>query len=396
MLGYVECFNSNFFCRLCKMPKFLCQSSCIEDRTLLRNINNYTTDIEINNCKATGIKEESIWNKLNYFHVVKNLVVDVMHDLLEGVCWYDLIFVIEALIKKYNFFTLDILNYRILTFNYGPVNKKNKPPCLYYSEKGKLVIKFSAAEMLNFVINFPLLVGDLVQECDEWTLLLLLKDIIDISFNVNFYEQGTEKLLNELIFEHNSIYLMYNDTLKPKYHNLLHYSLIMRNVGPLKHLASMRFESVHQFFKKTSCSSNSRVNLLKTNLTRYQLFFANMLLNPELYFSENIEKGKIIALDATLMNLKFKLENAAHIVSYILYNEVFYKKDVVVLLDADDESLLPEFGLIHYICYNKIEYYLCVQKLYTHGYDPHFKAYIVDIEDYFFFNFLETCLFHFK
>lgn len=74
-----------------------------------------------------GVKRSSILNQSRYFHVVDGLDLDVMHDQLEGVLPLE----IKLLLKKYinmdKYFTLDILNERISSFNYPLVDASNKP-----------------------------------------------------------------------------------------------------------------------------------------------------------------------------------------------------------------------------------------------------------------------------
>jgi len=43
----------------------------------------------MNNANITGIKETCAFNILQSFHAVENYSVDIMHDLLEGVCVYE-------------------------------------------------------------------------------------------------------------------------------------------------------------------------------------------------------------------------------------------------------------------------------------------------------------------
>lgn len=37
-----------------------------------------------------GILEECIFHSITNFHITQNISVDVMHDLFEGICRYDL------------------------------------------------------------------------------------------------------------------------------------------------------------------------------------------------------------------------------------------------------------------------------------------------------------------
>lgn len=77
---------------------------------LLRNRENYEADILINNISLTDIKNRCVWNELQTFHVITNLFVDLMHDLLKGVCHYDLCMILEKLISVKKYFTLQTLN----------------------------------------------------------------------------------------------------------------------------------------------------------------------------------------------------------------------------------------------------------------------------------------------
>lgn len=85
ILGFTKSFNSSHCCRICYVSKEEMRNTTIENSTLLRNVENYTkhcTD------KSHGIIENCIFNNLINFHVTKNISVDPMHDLLEGVCRY--------------------------------------------------------------------------------------------------------------------------------------------------------------------------------------------------------------------------------------------------------------------------------------------------------------------
>lgn len=382
ILGFSESFSSNSFCRFCKMKRAETQKSCEEDISSLRSKINYDEDIKICNAKLTGIKESSVWNSLTNFHVTENLAVDVMHDLLEGVCHYDLIFILNSFITKYNFFTLEQLNYRILIFNYGP-HCKNKPPILNSDSFSKQKLKLSAAEMKSLSMNLSLIIGDIVSECEEWTLYLLLREILSLCCHSDILQSNSNVLLNNLINEHHYLYLNLTKTaLKPKYHNMTHYGRIMNEIGPLKHISSMRFEAFHQPFKKCATSCNTRVNLIKTILTKYQLSIANLLVNYEELNGNNVEKGKLINCNEKNIGQKFGLSVKFSLTSHIKVNNILYKKHMVVQV-GNYEDELPKFAIILHVCYEP-EYMLCLQSIKTHGFESHFYAYRVELEDIFF------------
>jgi len=75
------------------------RKSYSEDVNLLRNKANYTEDVTINNVIATG-KESCSFNVLNSFHAVENYSIDIMHDLLEGVCIYEVSYILHHFIVE--------------------------------------------------------------------------------------------------------------------------------------------------------------------------------------------------------------------------------------------------------------------------------------------------------
>ena len=56
-----------------------------------------------------------------------------MHDLLEGICSLEGHLVLAALIQD-GYFTLDLLNSTITSFDYGVVDSKNKPSVISASK----------------------------------------------------------------------------------------------------------------------------------------------------------------------------------------------------------------------------------------------------------------------
>lgn len=55
------------------------------------------------------------------------LDVDVMHDQLEGVLPLEIKLILKKYIEVDKYFTREVLNQRIESFNYGPVDGRNKP-----------------------------------------------------------------------------------------------------------------------------------------------------------------------------------------------------------------------------------------------------------------------------
>lgn len=86
ILGYVECFKANIFCRYCHLKRQDLLKSTKENVNALRNEINYAEHCAMRDYSQTGIKEVSVWNEMPHFHVTQNRCVDIMHYLFEGVC----------------------------------------------------------------------------------------------------------------------------------------------------------------------------------------------------------------------------------------------------------------------------------------------------------------------
>ncbi|KAI8115813.1 hypothetical protein CVS40_12031 [Lucilia cuprina] len=110
LLGFSKSFNG-CFCRFCNINKSLSQTSSSDIIELRRNYASYDRDLKLKKPKETGIAHEREFNKIPSFHVIDNLSVDAMHDVLERVCHYDMSQAISYFINK-KYFTHDTLNHR--------------------------------------------------------------------------------------------------------------------------------------------------------------------------------------------------------------------------------------------------------------------------------------------
>ncbi|XP_070517896.1 uncharacterized protein [Cardiocondyla obscurior] len=165
LFGLVESFSASYFCRFCKMHKKDTQKAVKEDPSLLRNLINYNNDIQLDNTSETGIKEECVFHDISSYHITENYTVDELHDGREGLCNVDMLIILRNLTHgKYKCFNLEILNNRMLMFDYGPKDSLNKPPRIYIDHLKKNKLKFTGSEMLCFVRLFGIFVGDLVCE----------------------------------------------------------------------------------------------------------------------------------------------------------------------------------------------------------------------------------------
>lgn len=161
ILGFTESFSASYCCRYCKAHKESIKRMTIENKDLLRTLDDYTTNIN-QPLSETGIKEKCVWNEVAGFDVTRNVVVDIMHDMFEGVCNYTISRILNEFIAVDKFFTLDTLNFRVQIFGYVNYEISNKPPLITCELLKNYKFKMSAAEMLCFSRYLSLFVGDLI------------------------------------------------------------------------------------------------------------------------------------------------------------------------------------------------------------------------------------------
>lgn len=205
-----------------------------------------------------------------------------MHDLAEGICHYDMCYIIKHCIEC-GYFSLEQLNTRIKyssVFNYGSIDKSSEPPFIFKKHLDSLTLKMSATQILCFVKYFGLLIGDLVPDDDPfWLLYKLLREILDIVFAKNIHNNYFN-ILQVLVNEHHKLYLQItNDNLKPKYHILVHYPNFMKKAGPVSQFSCFKFEAKHKFLKKSAFTNSCKKNKAYSVAVKHQLHMCYRFLS---------------------------------------------------------------------------------------------------------------------
>ncbi|XP_060871578.1 uncharacterized protein LOC132949103 [Metopolophium dirhodum] len=277
---FSKSFSANFYCRFCKVNKSLTKHLAVEDESMLRDVHNYQTDVEINDFKVTGIYKECILNQIDSFHVTTNYYIDVMHDLFEGVCHYNVCHILKYYISDVKIISLETLNNRKQYFNYGAIEIGNNSHTIEKHHLLNFHLKMSAREMMCFIHFLPLMIGDLIPNNDDtWLFFLNFLEIIDILMSHKL-TQDLIACLKRLIKKHNLDYVtLFKDTLKPKHHFLTHYPSIIQKSGPPRHFWCFKYESKHRELKMYARAITSRKNITLSLAKKCQLKFADFLLN---------------------------------------------------------------------------------------------------------------------
>lgn len=270
MLGFTQSFNSAHFCRFCKIEKRDIQDNFYERQDLLRNENNYTADLLANDVKSTGISEECLFHKIPRFHATKNLSVDVLHDILEGICQYDLGLILNYFIRHCKFFDLNELNHLVRGFDYGP--HRNAPPEILASHIKKKRLMMSGAEMLCFVRHLLLIISHLVPHDNHaWELIIQLTKIVELAMS-NVLSPHTYHISRQLIGDYlQCLTTMFPKCLRPKHHFLTHYPTVFSSSGPFSKMSGIRCEGKHRDAKMTAKTSLNRQNISRTIAIKHQL-----------------------------------------------------------------------------------------------------------------------------
>lgn len=279
-LGFVESFSANHPCRHCTDHKSNCNCIHMENPATIRTVEQYDSAVVEQNVQETGIKTGCCLNDLTYFHAVTNHIQDLMHDILEGVCSYDLTLICRHLIKD-GVFTLATLNSRMQSLDYGYHDASSRPPVITSLENEML--SFEASEMWCFVRYLPAAVGHLIKAGNKfWVFYLQLRQIMDLLFAPEILKLEID-LLRVLVSEYLEMRssLFPSNRSKNKHHHMIHYPRLTERMGPMSRFWCMRFERKHQRYKRLMHISGNFKNVPKSVATRHQLHVASrMLLTP--------------------------------------------------------------------------------------------------------------------
>ncbi|XP_057327691.1 uncharacterized protein LOC130669045 [Microplitis mediator] len=380
VLGFVESFSAHYPCRMCCMKNSVLQKAIIEDKQLLRTVENYEEDIETNDVSLTGIKEKCIFNQENHFHVCKNESVDIMHDVFEGSGNYSMSMILYRLIFIDSLLTYDILVNRMETFQYGLLETSNKPPVMKLENiSNKNMLKMSASEMTCFIRYFGLMIGDLIPRNNSvWKLYLKLRQIVDIITAPKLLRDHAI-VLDDLVKEYNTLYIEFVGPLTIKSHNMTHYGRLMLQNGPLVHCWSMRCESRNREIKAIANATCCTKNLLYTIAVKDQLKMTSTIISSD--FSNNISFGPKKQGDYSEIKKTYfpaTVDYDFECYKHISISGQKYQKNTVVFVDVTDNND-PLFGKIDEIFSVNGKLSFLMYSMQSKFFDEHYHAFCVCI-----------------
>ena len=393
LFGFVESFSAMHYCRLCMTDKAVCAVTCTEDGLTLRTAEQYSEQVKSVQegtlvTKDCGIKGMCLLNALQYFHVTENVTVDIMHDLLEGIAPFELKLILFSFIYEKRYFTLELLNARIDCFDYGYIDRRNKPTALSDLELRDLqknTLNQKATQTMCLVHILPFVVGDKVPESDSmWKLYLVLRDIIDLVF-ADACSVADSVYLKYKIEDHHTLFMsLFPDRqMLPKHHMLVHYPQVMRKVGPLSRSSSMRFEAKHNESKRLCSIVCNFKDICKTVTQRHQVNqCVRIAAGNNAVYEVKVEKGQ----SCTVNELPEAESILLSVSGLQRFDDVFesdcvelcgteYRTNMVIVADAGDEPSFCRIVRCLVVTDNTV-YFVC-QDLQIKYYDSHVHAYVV-------------------
>ena len=342
ILGYIESFSGHHVCRWCSVERTVLRTMTSEDSVLMRSRASHQDDLKIGNPTLTGLKRDSFLNNLKFYHVTDNVAPDVMHDILEGIGPYEVKLILNSLIEN-NHLTLDKLNYRITSFDYGFADKCNKPSVISKHDLRNIdgAMRQSATQSWCLLRLLPLMVGDLVPHgCKEWHLLLLLLSCMELLF-LPTLTQPAVQYLGKIIEEHHTLFLELfpHRHLRPKHHFMIHYPSAIQKLGPLVQYWAMRFEAKHGFFKRISHVTCNFKNICKTMAFRHQMMQCYTILSGSI-LKNNFEVGPghstflsyIDGIQNVQCTLGLPLFTEVFVPTWVIFNGSEYRPGMTVFL----------------------------------------------------------------
>ncbi|XP_031337278.1 uncharacterized protein LOC116166467 [Photinus pyralis] len=304
----------------------------------------------------------------------------MMHDFLEGCSKYIISFIVVKYVSELKLFTLDVLNKRIAGFDFGP-DQRSKPCYLSWDHLVQGNVRLSASEMISFIRFFGLLIGDFIPTNDPmWRLYITLRTLLDMLMS-SFFDLPTCDALETVVAELNELYLFFSkDTLKPKFHFLLHYATVIKRLGPPSKMWSMRFEAKHRISKIAARASFNRRNICLSLAVKHQLQMNDLFLKGALPNTwESGRERTVQNKGLILKQLGLKDKEILVQVPWVKVNGLTYRKGTILVYDVmePNEITFCTVDMI-YVCGDQRRVVYKCFIFSTLGFDEHFFAYEVD------------------
>lgn len=263
---------------MCEMSKNDCRKSTTDDAQIYRTKQKYVEIIEsikqmdpdsVDLKQTLGIKRYCVLNELNYFHILDNYNVDIMHDLLEGAVPFVLTQVFLYCFNE-SIFSENRLKNLLFFYDYGKLNTHNIPPVISVNKRN---LGQNASQTKCLIQNLPLILNDYRDNeklKEVWPCIFTMLKILQIVYSSSITKSDLKDLKHYVSMHLQLLIELFEANLIPKHHMMTHYHLIIEMVGPLIHLSTLRYETKHRQFTRYAQQSNNYMNVSKSLSAKYQ------------------------------------------------------------------------------------------------------------------------------
>lgn len=236
---------------------------------------------------------------------------------------------------------------------------------------------------------FPLLVGDLIPRDDSnWKCFLKLLKICEICVSP-VLSQDSAAYIELLVEEHHSEFKsLYDASIIPKMHFMVHFPQQILCYGPLIHTWTMRHEAKLRVIKRAARVSNFK-NVCQTVAKRHQHLLC-FYIHSNMFLTKTVKTGpcKLHSLTVHPENVQLLLKEHYELVeesilfssSFVTYNGITFKPNAFIQFSFD--ALEPVFCKICTVIKTASEEIILVLNEYvTEYYDSHYHAFCISEHD---------------
>lgn len=373
--------SANKFCRLCEISRARLHLGQLGDhfpeRTTAR------TERQLENVlskritpKSCGLKKRCALHALTYFRWPENLVLDPMHDLLEGVVPMVIKLILRSAIRSARITDSEI-NSRIAAFDYGETEIAEKPSSNFSSVQLKskgYSLSQSASQIWLLFRAFPFIFRDILNESSRELIASMLQ-ICYLSFS--------NKLNSFLINDFENVIIDFHHFFKEcfpsvkainKVHHLAHYPKVCRESGPIANFSCLMFEA--KFKESKAQGRTNTINLPLSLSKRLGMKQANSIMHHNYKINEPVIAKKTVC-KKEVIDTKLLLGDLPEMITLIQdlsINSTSFRPGYIVKYLKNNGSY---YGILLYMVQSGLSTVFVIQELDVLEFDRHLSAYKV-------------------
>lgn len=255
-----------------------------------------------------------------------------MHDICEGVIPFLHKNLFKYCIDK-KVFSEDELKGYIFQHDYGVLNEQNVPSVISLASDK---LKQNASQHMCLLHHLPYILysfKDNAVVMKVWPCIVYLLGIVRIIYSARITEIHLQELDNTVSAYLNELMKCFDVvSLTMKHHLIIHYAMIIRFVGPLVHMSTMRFEMFHKRFTNYTRRSNNFINVSKSLALNNQKSILSHTPYQNKISHAKLKNTKCDLVDSYLILDKnlFDPEETTFVTKWLKINNNYYRKGLML------------------------------------------------------------------